>query len=183
MRTFAPTLALVLACTATDKGEADSATSAVNPGPGVTSSGGTTSAGTPTPSTGTAAGTTSAGTTTSTTTPVPAPCVFAIPPTATVVTQDQGLLAAGTYWVCSDVTVTTTVSGTVVLLENGSDAVVNSENTDVWMKADSDLAMFQGVSNTVYHETGAVIAPWAGAVMVLCPSVTFDLVNAPVPGC
>lgn len=110
-------------------------------------------------------------------------CVVPIPANTTVVDSNQSHSAAGNYWVCAHEVLSFSGSGATIFVDDQSDLVVNGQNNTVWITSRGDMALFQS-NNTVNWESGAAVNDEVGGnTLIECTSLTFDLTNAPSPGC
>ena len=188
-------LSALLAALLTGCGGADKATDSSDPA--ATGSSTSTNTGTQTgSSTGTQTGGTTGGTTGTTTgtsntstpptstggTTSATPCTVSIPATATVL-DNGGLLngAAAEWWACRNTVVSVTAPGHVVFLES-ADIVVNTTGTTIYAKSGTNIEVFDG-PNTYILEDGAEDPGATAGTVTWCPVLTYDLSNAPTPGC
>ena len=112
------------------------------------------------------------------------PCVVSIPSDAVVVDSTIGNTTSNqTFWICRQDVLSHSAAGSTIFVEDQADAVINGENNTIYVQSRGDIALFQGY-NTIIFETGAAIDDQAnGNTFTECPELTFDLSNAPSPGC
>lgn len=113
-----------------------------------------------------------------------AQCNPSIPNDVIMVNMDQTSSGSfGTIWVCNNATLNLSGGFFDIFLEPGSTLILSGGSHDIFVQSGANITTLGGVTDIYYVDFADLTINSGIHNLMSCPSITFDLTNAPATGC